>query len=109
MEYQELINSLTKIIISTASIAIVYIAAYLANKFKKWLAAKLDIENVDLLNKYVEILVKAAEQIFTKRNSGEEKKAYVLEQLAMLGYESSEDVSAAIESAVYEMNKDNIK
>lgn len=106
MEYQELINSLTKIVVSTAFVAIVYIVGYIANKFKKWLAAKLDIENIDLLNKYADILVHAAEQLFTRRNSGEEKKNYVLEQLAMLGFESTEDVSAAIESAVYKMNRE---
>ena len=54
--------------------------------------------------KWVQIFVDAAEQLYPD-GQGEQKKSYVKSKLADRGYAITPETDAAIEAAVYEVNK----
>lgn len=60
----------------------------------------------DNIMKYVNIAVKAAEQIFNSQGQGKEKFAYAVKWITAKYKISEEDLKNFIESAVYELNKD---
>ena len=62
----------------------------------------------DNIMKYVNIAVKAAEQIFA-HDENKEKFAYVVKWITDKFKISEEDLKNFIESAVYELNKENQK
>lgn len=55
---------------------------------------------------YIELAVKAAEQIFNYKHAGKEKKQFVIDKIMDKGLKVSEqDLDLMIESAVQEINK----
>ena len=60
----------------------------------------------DNVIKYVKIAVKAAEQIFREKGQGAEKLAYVKAWISEKFKISEDDLTNIIESAVYEINKE---
>lgn len=61
----------------------------------------------DNVMKYVRIAVKSAEQIFNAQGQGEEKFKYVVDWVSKKFKISEDDLKNFIESAVYELNKEN--
>lgn len=70
-----------------------------------WIKSKTtDAQRKELLE-WVKIGVAAAEQLYKGQGRGEEKKKYVLEFLASMGFTVDEEaVNAAIEAAVNQLN-----
>lgn len=70
-----------------------------------WIKSKTtDAQRKELLE-WVKIGVAAAEQLYEGQGRGEEKKKYVLEFLASMGFTVDEEaVNAAIEAAVNQLN-----
>lgn len=85
-------------------------ATYLITKIKAYLSSKLDAEKLLELEKLIAIFVAAAEQQFKAEDpDGTGRKAYVEKQLIELGYVLSEEINSMIESAVYNINRQNKK
>ena len=63
----------------------------------------------DEVVKWVNVAVKAAEQIYNNAGQGEEKFAYVSEWISKKFKISETDLKNIIESAVYELNKAETK
>lgn len=74
-----------------------------------WIKSKTtDAQRKELLE-WVKIGVAAAEQLYEGQGRGEEKKKYVLEFLASMGFIVDEEaVNAAIEAAVNQLNGGNL-
>ncbi len=74
-----------------------------------WIKSKTtDAQRKELLE-WVKIGVAAAEQLYEGQGRGEEKKKYVLEFLASMGFTVDEEaVNAAIEAAVNQLNGGNL-
>lgn len=74
-----------------------------------WIKSKTtDAQRKELLE-WVKIGVAAAEQLYEGQGRGEEKKKYVLELLASMGFTVDEEaVNAAIEAAVNQPNGGNL-
>ena len=70
-----------------------------------WIKSKTtDAQRKELLE-WVKIGVAAAEQLYKGQGRGEEKKKYVLEFLASMGFTVDEEaINAAIEAAVNQLN-----
>lgn len=80
---------------------------------KPWLASKLSADQLTLLNNLAKVAVQAAEQIINIV-TGKDKKTFAMDYikalLAKMHLTFDENaISAAIESQVYEMNKDKEK
>lgn len=70
---------------------------------------QLDIGQLEELLEWVKIGVAAAEQLYKGQGRGEEKKKYVLEFLASMGFTVDEEaINAAIEAAVNQLNGGNL-
>lgn len=69
-----------------------------------WLRAQLRTRNREDLAKLIGDLVAAAEQIFVGSGRGTDKKAYVVEELNLLGYSIDGETDAMIEAAVYRLD-----
>lgn len=104
MEYTDLIDSISKILSTTIISVIGYLCIFIIGKVKSWVQVRLGIENMELIEKKINALVEAAEQTLSDK-PGSEKKYYVSQQLSLMGYDITEEVSALIESAVFKMNK----
>ena len=74
-----------------------------------WIKSKTtDAQRKELLE-WVKIGVAAAEQLYKGQGRGEEKKKYVLEFLASMGFTVDEEaINAAIEAAVNQLNGGNL-
>lgn len=68
-----------------------------------WLKAQLKAKGREDLAKLVGDLVAAAEQIFVGTKQGEQKKAFVVEELAAMGHSIDGETDAMIEAAVYRL------
>lgn len=91
---------LTPIVQAVIALCAVFITAVVIPYIK----AKYTSEDISEFMVWVEIGVKAAEQIY-KQTDGELKKQYVLTFLAEQGYKVTEDeVDKAIEAAVLELH-----
>lgn len=100
---------MTDVTIVVTGVIILAFGLYIAFG-RPWLASKLSVEQLNMLEKYAKIAVQAAEQIITL-TTGKDKKEWAMEQvkklLAKFHLTFDEDtVSAAIEDQVYEMNKE---
>lgn len=93
---------LTPIVQSIIGVVTVLITYYLI----PYLKTKLSKEKQDDFDKWVRIAVQAAEQLLKATDpTGEKRKKYVLDFLKKKGYTIDMDnVEAAIEAAVYELN-----
>ncbi|MEI6296270.1 MAG: phage holin, LLH family [bacterium] len=90
-----------KIVLAIISILGTLVTSFLVPYIK----SKTTAEQLANVKFWVEIAVKAAEQIFDIPESGEDKKAYVLKFLATKGIVLTvEELNALIESAVKELN-----
>lgn len=86
----------TKIITSVIALVTALISAF----FIPWLKERVSADKLAKWQQYVEIAVRAAEQLYAA-NEGAEKKAYVLQYLAEKGIQfDSDTVDKMIESAV---------
>ena len=82
------------------SAVIALISALVSAFLIPWIKTKIDADKLQTVRTYVEIGVKAAEQLYNA-NEGAEKKAYVLHYLAERGIKfDSDTVDKMIESAV---------
>ena len=88
---------------------IALLAALVTYKLIPWIKSKTtDAQRKELLE-WVKIGVAAAEQLYEGQGRGEEKKKYVLEFLASMGFTVNEEaVNAAIEAAVNQLNGGNL-
>lgn len=74
-----------------------------------WIKSKTTDEQRKELLEWVKIGVAAAEQLYKGQGRGEEKKKYVLEFLASMGFTVDEEaINAAIEAAVKQLNGGNL-
>ena len=74
-----------------------------------WIKSKTTDEQRKELLEWVKIGVAAAEQLYEGQGRGEEKKKYVLEVLASMGFTVDEKaINAAIEAAVNRLNGGNL-
>ena len=83
--------------------AFVLLSAYLV----PWLQAQLRARDREDLANLIEDLVAAAEQIFVGPKRGEEKRAYVNEELAGMGHDITAEADAMIEASVFRLGKSN--
>jgi len=88
---------ITEITNTVITLAVMIITAFLIPVIKQ----KLTAEQRETLNAWVNIGVKAAEQVFTETKQGKSKKQYVLNFLKSKGYNiNSDEVDLMIEAAV---------
>lgn len=74
-----------------------------------WIKSKTTDEQRKELLEWVKIGVAAAEQLYKGQGRGEEKKKYVLEFLASMGFTVDEEaINAAIEAAVKQLNTEGL-
>ena len=95
------------------SLIIAALGLLFASIFMPYVKSKASKEQLELIYKAVKIAVYAAEQLFGSGN-GFKKKQYVIEYLASKGLYVDEevissDLNAMIESAVYELTKEQEK
>lgn len=84
---------------------IALIAAVITVFLIPWIKANTTAKQQEKMLKWVEIGVRAAEQIFDGDGLGAEKKAYVMQFLAEKGYTANlAEIEAAIESYVLQFN-----
>ena len=74
-----------------------------------WIKSKTTDEQRKELLEWVKIGVAAAEQLYKGQGRGEEKKKYLLERLASMGFPVDEEaINAAIEAAGNQLNGGNL-
>lgn len=88
-----------KILQVVLAVAVVFLTRYAVPAIRAYLEAK----EADNLMGVIEELVAAAEQLFPKPKSGEQKLEYVTSMLEAEGVTISNAVRAKIEAAVYEL------
>ena len=83
---------------------ILLVAALITTFFIPWIKGKIDAQKLAKIERWVEIAVSAAEQIFKESGLGDVKKQYVLDFLAKKGFTiDSESLDAMIEATVREL------
>ena len=86
------------------SAVIALISALVSAFLIPWLKTKIDANKLQTIKTYVEIGVKAAEQLYTATD-GEEKKAYVINFLAEHGIQFDvSTIDQLIEAAVLQLH-----
>lgn len=94
---------ITPVIKAVLTLCVFTVTAFLLPWLKQVVGDKKTAE----ILKWVQIFVKAAEQIYRESGMGEKKKAYVLKRLAEKGYNLDLDtVDDMIEAAVLELNRE---
>ena len=83
-------------------LAIIFMG-YVLPKLKEYLDARLTAEQTSELERLIKAFVEAAEQTIHTR--GEDRKAYVVEQLKIANVEITEEIDAMIEAAVYHLKE----
>lgn len=92
---------ITQIVVAVIGLLSVIVTSVVVPLLKK----KLGAEKVSEIQKWVEIAVHAAEQIFSDTGMGKQKKEYVKEFLKEKGFDVDDQaIENAIEAAVYDMN-----
>ena len=95
------------------SLIIAVVGLVLTGIFMPYVKSRVSTSQLDLIYRAVKIAVYAAEQLFGS-GTGLQKKQYVIEYLASKGLYVDEevissDLNAMIESAVYELTKEQEK
>lgn len=95
------------------SLIIAALGLVLTGIFMPYVKSRVSASQLDLIYRAVKIAVYAAEQLFGS-GTGLQKKQYVIEYLASKGLYVDEevissDLNAMIESAVYELSKEQVK
>ena len=94
-------------IIVWALLLFLLVLMILAKKAYDYLKSKLKAESADALDKLVETLVCAADQMFKAYDvDGSLRLGYVQEQLVAAGYDVTEAIRALIESKVLKLGHD---
>ena len=92
---------ITQIVVAVIGLLSVIITSVVVPLLKK----KLGAEKTSEIQKWAEIAVHAAEQIFNGTGKGQEKKEYVVNFLREHGFDVDDQaIENAIEAAVYDMN-----
>lgn len=99
-----------KIVELTVELVLLIISFVIGKYFIPFLKAKIGVENLAQIKKYVEIFVKAAEQLFSEEKSGAQKLEFVTELITEKANECNitideKTIKAMIEEAVYVMNE----
>lgn len=99
MDYTELFAQAVPLLISLLGVLLTYCLF-------PWLKSMVDAQELQNIEKWVLIAVKAAEQIYNASGMGEKKKEYVLDFLESKGITITEqELNAMIEAAVYEISQ----
>lgn len=99
---ENLIEIAVKILAALLAIGI----TWLTGKAKEYLTIKAEATGNEHLAKLIEQFCEAAEQQLKEDDpTGIKRKAFVCEMLTAAGYEISDIIDAAIEAAVYRINK----
>ena len=94
---------LTPIIEAVITLCVTLVTLFLI----PWLNRVAGEKKTEDILKWVDIFVRAAEQIYRESGMGEKKKAYVLKRLAEKGYNLDLDaVDDMIEAAVLKLNRE---
>lgn len=97
----ELINAVLKIIATLIGLGLIYVGKLAV----AWLKSKLSAQNASKLDKFVEQLVAAAEQMYKNEDKdGSVRLEYVQTMLVEAGYDITEAVRALIEAKVFDIN-----
>lgn len=97
----EIIELTIKAIFGLLAIGGIWLISYAQAALK----AKVDAEQASELDRLIYDFVAAAEQMLKEGDpTGENRKAYVTENLMKLGFAITEEVNARIEAAVYGIN-----
>lgn len=98
---EEIIKLIIQILVGIAALAVTYIMP----KIRAWITEKIGAENMAKLDGYITEFVAAAEQMLKADDpTGEKRLQYVIDQLTKLGYTVTDEIRAAIESKVFEIN-----
>lgn len=96
-------NIYINIIIKAVGIVLGALVAYLIPKADAWLRTKTSQQAYESLSLLVKTIVQSAQQQLWQE-PGEQRKAYVIEQLTALGYEVTDEINSMIEAAVYQIH-----
>ena len=93
-------------IIELAAVAVLLITIALGLKAREYIKSKLDEAAAEKLDKFIDDLVNAAEQMFKADDEdGTIRLDYVQGMLIEAGYELDDAIRAKIESRVFRINK----
>lgn len=85
--------------------AITLLAGIISIIIIPWIKSKVDAETLNKVKYWVDIAVKAAEQLYKESGLGEKKKEYVKSFLESKGLKvDMETLDSIIESSVFELN-----
>lgn len=100
----------TMIIEAAITLIVTIVTVVVVPKVKTYLESKIDEQTLKDVLTWVEIAVKAAEQIYKESGMGEKKKAYVKKFLNNLGIDyDDKEIDAFIESKVLDLNEEKNK
>lgn len=97
-----------KIVCAILSIVVTLVSAYVAPAFKKWIATKIDDNQMESLYKIIVKGVQCAEQIYTPEE-WEQKKKYVMNYVSSMINSvikvelKEEQLDTIVEAIVYEV------
>lgn len=101
-------TDITEIVTYTISLIMLIVTTFIAPAFERWLKSKVSATRLENARIIVRSAVLAAEQIFKSEDeeqTGEKKKAYVMELLAKQNLSvDTEVIEALVESYVADMN-----
>ena len=102
---EEIIKMMAEIVISILGLGVLYLLLIV----KKWLNLRISEKKANNLDLIIWQFVNAAEQMFKDEDpTGKQRKEYVLHRLKDLGYTMTDFLNAKIESAVFDVNKNNL-
>lgn len=102
--HEEILKMVADIVISFLGLG----ALYLLFIVKNWLNLRISEKRANYIDTIIWQFVYAAEQMFKDEDpTGEQRKDYVLHRLKNLGIVITDLINAKIESAVFDLNKNN--
>lgn len=97
------LTDLTPLFEALIALAVALVTAFLI----PWLRKKYGAEKTSEILRWVDIFVRAAEQLYTDTGMGQQKKDYVLMRLEAKGYSvDPAALDSMIEAAVLEINRE---
>jgi len=97
----EIITLIVKILSAILAIGI----AFIIPKATAWLTERVGAMQAEKIMTLVKTFVQSAEQLYWNK-TGLERKDYVLENLAKLGYDLTDEINAYIESEVFRVHSE---
>lgn len=93
------------ILIKIVAVLIAAGISFLVNEATKWVKSKVSAAEAEKLDKFIDYLTEAAEQLLKEEDEdGSKRLDYVYTNLAEAGIEITEAVRALIESKVWRIN-----